>query len=551
MASILNSDIYELSDLREALDNKDYKLANKITLQFVEAAAIIIDNSNPFISSFLNETNSHRKIDYHLSAPAAVLISSDGKKSIFNLYLNPIAICEIFKDHEDKFFIHFAALIKHEMLHLIFNHQSEEEELFDKDFIKKYHQLTNICQDAKINTTKELISDEWVNDTGVTYKSLKKQYKSFKISESEFDKSNWIELFKLLKEEYSSNYDKQQQLIKNLQDAINNLLNQNNNSSQGSNSQDNNNQNNNDNSQDGNNNQKQKQLEQAVKDALDELEKETGGNVQLLLGEDILESSSDGKEKSADKVQINMSINDVINSTIADNDLTEDEIKSRGLLPGDVVNNIFHRDENAEAIDITRYYRKGINRILKTTKPNRHRLKLRTSNFSLHNSQKHERGKEVIAYVDTSGSISDEEINFFLTQLYETTKKYHINLTAIPFDYDCYHENAIEINSSFDFDFPVGRGGTRASSAFEDMKEQNYSPDNQFVIIFTDGYTENEIEESCLGEYEDDVLWVIDDKSSISNDYDKAKKKFPGDIAFINYDRKFQYAFPDKIKNLN
>ena len=513
--SVINEDIYELSDLHEAIENDDKKTINKATMQFIESASIIIDNDNPFISGFLNATSGHRYISYMIQAPAAVLVTTDGKKSIYNLYANPIIIDKIYSDyyksHDGNFFEDFASLIKHEMLHLIYNHQAEEEEFIGKN--NSNHQYSNLAQDIKINTSKELMDNEWIKATGIT--KVSQVLNGQKLINYDTKDKNWLEIYSL----FINNNKKIKNQWKN--NGMNMSSNQN---SQGNFSDDKDEDNKNKKNSQGNNN--------------------NSGNESDVLNQVPGDVDQDD-EQIADSQMIKSDSLDKIQGIINSNDLDEETIKSRGLLPGDITERVFHIKEQREVIDITKYYRHGLNKILKSKMPNRRKLALNTHRFSFKPTQKNEKGKEVLAYVDTSGSISSEEMQFFLSQLYSITKKYRVPLTAIPWGCEVHHDQEAEIKGSFKGEFSVEDGGTYANCVFEDLIEQKYDPSRQFVIILTDGETEY-IEKENLGNYKNDVLWVIDDKDSIEENETEAKEHFPGIITYLNDDRQFINAFPEK-----
>lgn len=539
--SVINEDIYELSDLHEAIENDDKKTINKATMQFIESASIIIDNDNPFISGFLSATSGHRYISYMIQAPAAVLVTTDGKKSIYNLYANPIIIDKIYNDyyknHDGNFFEDFASLIKHEMLHLIYNHQAEEEEFIGKN--NSNHQYSNLAQDIKINTSKELMDNEWIKATGIT--KVDQVLDGQKFIHYDTEDKNWLEIYSL----FINNNKKIKNRWKN--NGINMSSNQslqgnssNNDNSNQSQSKDNNSsssknkdKNNKENSQSNNN-----------KTNNENTNGNNSGNGSDVLNQ-VPSDVDQGDEQIADSQMIKSDSLDKIQGIINSNDLDEETIKSRGLLPGSITEQVFHIKEQKEVIDITKYYRHGLNKILKSKMPNRRKLALNTHRFSFKPTQKNEKGKEVLAYVDTSGSISSEEMQFFLSQLYSITKKYRVPLTAIPWGCEVHHDQEVEIKGSFKGEFSVEDGGTCANCVFEDLIKQKYDPSRQFVIILTDGETEN-IEEKNLGNYKNDVLWVIDDKDSIDENEAEVKEHFPGIITYLNDDRQFINAFPEK-----
>lgn len=489
--SVLNEDIYELCDLKDAIEKKDMKLAEKIVFQFVEIAGLKLSKESPFIFSFLSKTSDHRFISYQIDAPAAVLVTTTGKTQNMNLYLNPIDILNIFSVVNDPkhFFDHFTALMKHEMLHLIWQHQAEEEELFGKE--NPEHELCNIAQDAKINESDEIRDDRFIRETGITYDELRKDF-HYKSSKSSFDDANWISILKEIKD--NKNKKKKQS---------------NDNKSRGADQDD--------------------VLNQKPKDA-----KDKNGDTQK------------DCEVPANSSQVKAEIEKAIKDAINDPNINVDELKSRGIIPGHILKRIFKKEEVKEVINIKDYYRHGLNKILKTTKKNHRRLKLDTHNFAFKETQKREKGKEILAYIDTSGSISSEEVSFFLTQLHEVVKHERIQLKAIPWGTSVHHEQEKVIKGNeCDFEFSAEDGGTIVNNVFIDLMETNCDPLSQFVIILTDGYTEP-VEEKNYGKYGNDVLWVIDKDISKDFNEEEVKRYYPGTVVYLNQDKEFIKMFPDK-----
>ena len=109
----------------------------------------------------------------------------------------------------------------------------------------------------------------------------------------------------------------------------------------------------------------------------------------------------------------------------------------------------------------------------------------------------------VFCCIDTSASISDYEINKFMSEVKGILNSYpNINLKLWYADHDCY--GPYEINSIKNVPKPKGGGGTDFEPFFEDIKKQDNNNIDSVSIYLTDGY-------GYFPEYEPEipVLWVV------------------------------------------
>jgi predicted metal-dependent peptidase len=102
--------------------------------------------------------------------------------------------------------------------------------------------------------------------------------------------------------------------------------------------------------------------------------------------------------------------------------------------------------------------------------------------------------KKVLALVDTSGSITQDDLRQILGELYAIAKM-KAQVTVIPWDWEVYEE--VVMKSPRDIEKVMkhlkGGGGTRITPAIERAKE--LSKNGEFVVIFSDFYlTENDDE---------------------------------------------------------
>lgn len=132
---------------------------------------------------------------------------------------------------------------------------------------------------------------------------------------------------------------------------------------------------------------------------------------------------------------------------------------------------------------------------------------------------------DIVAAIDTSGSMSNEEISYALNEILAILKDVKFTLTVVECDTKINRE--YQIKKAEDIQNKVnGRGGTLFTPVFEYMKEKRKR--NSLLIYFTDGYGEYEIPKP----YHYKTLWVITvgEHLSVANPY--------GEVKSLNLERK-------------
>jgi predicted metal-dependent peptidase len=122
-------------------------------------------------------------------------------------------------------------------------------------------------------------------------------------------------------------------------------------------------------------------------------------------------------------------------------------------------------------------------------------------------------GKLVVG-IDTSGSIGNEELNEFLSEVVgicdDVTPE---SLELIYWDYDvAAHEtyNIGDYQGLATTTKPAGGGGTRVGSLNRYLKDKRITP--EAIIVLTDGY----VEQDWGGDWEAPTLWAITSKGITS-----------------------------------
>lgn len=117
--------------------------------------------------------------------------------------------------------------------------------------------------------------------------------------------------------------------------------------------------------------------------------------------------------------------------------------------------------------------------------------------------------KGVKVCIDTSGSISDEDIAYFCGQVYQLTKQFKIDAELIYWDTDIQSTGQFSGYKEFNRVNIVGRGGTDPSVVFKyfDTKKCKIKP--VVTLMFTDGYFSTSSITSKQRKKYKDTIWIM------------------------------------------
>lgn len=190
---------------------------------------------------------------------------------------------------------------------------------------------------------------------------------------------------------------------------------------------------------------------------------------------------------------------------------TADQCKAKGNIPGelkDIIDSIMVKEE---IFNWKKYFRRVLgNSIQSFIAPTRYRPSKR---FPDAQGLKTKYKPEIFVAVDTSGSISDDEFNDFMSEIYHLYKA-GVGVTIAQFDTRIQHIEHYKGNIKKITRY--GRGGTDVKEAIEYYKShRNYSS----CIVFTDGYLDLN-----FGPVQQ-MVWVITKGG--------AKQDYPGKVIYI------------------
>ena len=116
--------------------------------------------------------------------------------------------------------------------------------------------------------------------------------------------------------------------------------------------------------------------------------------------------------------------------------------------------------------------------------------------------------KGIKVCIDTSGSISDEDLAYFMGQIYDMTKQFKIEAEVIAWDTEMHSCGAIKPDINFKELNLAGGGGTDPTCLFEYFDSRNCKVKPIVTLVFTDGYWGMNENKSWAKKYKD-TLWVL------------------------------------------
>lgn len=180
----------------------------------------------------------------------------------------------------------------------------------------------------------------------------------------------------------------------------------------------------------------------------------------------------------------------------------------RGLIPGDLIEEAIHGKAKRGKLPLRTVIQRGLGKLKQGVERTFTRVNYKQGNRpDILKGLRNILNKEIICYVDNSGSMGENEINFALNEISAIAAKTKSKQTVYPFDTQVYSNNPqyVEKDGRFKF-FPTGRGGTSFQPVFDHLKESKKNDNNSTVcIIITDGWGENTIDTYGFR----NVVWIL------------------------------------------
>ena len=547
--------IYEMEDLKaiidkatEGVDNLkgfEFSKENKreilrATNSILSGATILLSRSMPFVAGF--KANVRTIITYEMEAPMAVNVTNSGLSVVNNLYVNPIWMTyKMGVKSEGEFLTTFddvAMVILHEMFHLLYNHISAYESFARNGFMQE----VNIGTDAQINQEKNIAANKTLTEYGVTLKAVQEMLKDPSIQANNSSKY-YVEL--LIKNKPKGNNCQQgnsssqqgqgssqqqgqgqgsgqQQQQSEGQSGSGQGESQGQQSGQGS-GQDQQNQGND-----------QQQGQGSGQQNPQDQKGPMGANASHNVWKESPKDATEEGESVADGHTATSAIAEAVKRTLDQNpNIDPSTLKERGLVAGDILAEALSGQAKKGKLSIKTLIQKGASRLKLGEKKTYSRINHNQSNnIKIKRGKRDVNNKNIRVYVDTSGSMGEEEVTWALKEIAAVAYHVKANLSVIPFDTKVYPENAMEVKRNGTFEVKVaGRGGTSFQPVLDHLKSLNATNNNDVIIIISDGYGESQVNFYGLN----NIIWLMVEMKTNTLSVENP----PGRVGWLDQDDKY------------
>lgn len=537
------------------------------TLSVIDGARLALVNQNPFYGTFC--LNIQNRFTLDMQAPMAVNVTTSGLVTYMNLYVNPLWLVYIqgvkkspldlvledhpkapmtlneynqlsqdkkdelaatFKNSGGQFvrtdkFKDVTAILYHELNHLLWEHCQR----YKNESQNGHHTLVNIATDCQINQAPKIKESKALTEYGITLESVRQMVEDPTLAADEDSKFYFDVLYKKKKELQkqqqqgdSQDQDQNQQGQSNQNQQGGGQSSQSSQGQSGTDSGENNNsssgqeQGNQDkDNQQGNGQDGEKTPEQKAQDMIDDYKKKMSQSQSSAMNE---KASHDVWKRTPQDAQ------DGETSEIASGDASHQSVVSavkrttqarevneshyRGLIPGDLIEEAIHGKAKRGKLPLRTVIQRGLGKLKQGVERTFTRVNYKQGNRpDILKGSRNILNKEIICYVDNSGSMGENEINFALNEISAIAAKTKSKQTVYPFDTQVYSNNPqyVEKDGRFKF-FPTGRGGTSFQPVFDHLKESKKNDNNSTVcIIITDGWGESTIDTHGFR----NVVWIL------------------------------------------
>ena len=526
------------------------------TLSVIDGARLALVNQNPFYGTFC--LNIQNRFTLDMEAPMAVNVTTSGLVTYMNLYINPLWLVYIqgmkkspldlvledhpkapmtldeynqlsqdkkdelaatFKNSGGQFvrtdkFKDVTAILYHELNHLLWEHCQR----YKNESQNGHHTLVNIATDCQINQAPKIKESKALTEYGITLESVRQMVEDPTLAADEDSKFYFDVLYKKKKE-----LQKQQQ-----QGDSQDQENQNQDGNGNGDNQDGQNQQNGEDQKDGqgqgdgqekdSQNQdgdSEKTPEQKAQDMIDDYKKKMSQSQSAAMNEkashDVWkktpEDAQDGEtSEMASGDASHQSVVSAVKRTTQASEVNEGHY--RGLIPGDLIEEAIHGKAKRGKLPLRTVIQRGLGKLKQGVERTFTRVNYKQGNRpDILKGSRNILNKEIICYVDNSGSMGENEINFALNEISAIAAKTKSKQTVYPFDTQVYSNNPqyVEKDGRFKF-FPTGRGGTSFQPVFDHLKESKKNDNNSTVcIIITDGWGESTIDTHGFR----NVVWIL------------------------------------------
>ena len=209
-----------------------------------------------------------------------------------------------------------------------------------------------------------------------------------------------------------------------------------------------------------------------------------------------------------------------------------ESLKERGLISGNMADQLLNGEATLRhQIPISRVITQGAGKLRYGIRKTYHKPShLQSNRVDVRKGKTKIVNKNLHVFVDCSGSMSDDDINWALAEIALVARRTKTKVTVIPFDAEVYVDAATTISHHGKFDFtPTGRGGTLVQPCFDYLKEIHATSNaSNAAIILTDGYVEDHVDTYGLH----NVVWIL-----VNSDTDTLAVEDPiGSVGYLSND---------------
>lgn len=246
------------------------------------------------------------------------------------------------------------------------------------------------------------------------------------------------------------------------------------------------------------------------------------------------ENSKRDGEEIADSTNAENAIADAAREAMKQSGETAESIKSRGLMSGEMLDAVISGMAVKGKLPYKSIIQKGAGRL----KVGERRTYQRThphqsAHIDIIRGHRDENSKNIHVFVDNSGSMGTEEINFAVQEIAAVAKTAKARLEIIPFDAKVYlnSKQYVEKNGRFNY-VPVGRGGTSFQPIFDYLRSIKVKNQTDLVIILTDGFGEGNVDTYRFN----NIIWTLVEQKSNTLSVDNPI----GRVAWLEDDKKYK-----------
>lgn len=531
--------IYEMSDLKEIIDKysqgvddlntidwtKEQKREiEKATMSIVSAANIYLGENISFTGAF--GAKIRRQISYTLEAPAAVNTTSTGLVTKLNLYINPLWMTyKLGVKSEGTFlekFADIAALIEHEYFHLLYDHMG----IYEYYWKNGYGRVANIATDASINQDDFIAASKPLMEYGITLESVRELTGDPNLPAKADSLTYFEPLYKAAEKQKKNKNQQGNQQGQSGQAGGSGSGQGMSGEQSGKPGQG---------SGNGQGQGDQNQQGSGSGSILDEDPKNPMGKnaSHSTWYESPKDADQEASEQVASTQDARNAITEAVSQAAQESQVSAQDLKSRGLVAGGILDALLSGHATSGKLPIKSVLQRGAGRLKMGDKRTYARVNHQQGDrINIRRGHKKLNQKNLRVFVDNSGSMGANEIEWAVKEIAAVAKSIKAKLTITPFDAQVYPEHAQEVSKNGTYSYePVGRGGTSFQPVFDYAKESGANNNTDMIVILSDGYGESEVDTHGLN----NVVWIL-----VESDSDTLSVENPvGFVAWLEDDQKY------------